>query len=249
MATTGNASAIGDLKNVMQGLLEQFKPGGTIEQNRFAEAEHEGRRLQANLAGHSISRGLGNAALGIPTQVHEAVSQAKNRISSELSGQYLGVLTNLMSLAVGEEARQEELNFRKSEAASNRSSQRIATQAANKQSEREREAWEWQKALEADKKRIADIEARRAGTQQQPATQPQASQFPALYQAAGYGQGTIYDNQDSAISPEVYGMFEMTSATNSPARESAVPISYGGYGPMFQDESELANIRTAATRR
>jgi len=231
---------IGDLKNVMQSLLEQFKPGGEIEQQRFAEAEHQGQRLQANLAGQNISKGLGNASLGIPTQVHEAVGQAKSRISSDLSGQYLGVLTNLMQLAVGEESRQDEMNFRRSEASADRSNQRIQTQAANKQSEKEREAWEWQKALDRDRARIAGIEETRRNIgqpQPQPAQQeqnPNAAQFPALYQAAGYGDGTIYNNQDSAISSDIYEMFNMTSANNAPAQKSAVPISYG-YGPMFGD--------------
>ena len=226
-STTGGVTT--DLKGVLQSLLKQFMPGGEIEQQRFSEAEKEGKRFQASLAGNAIQRGLGNAAIGIPTQVFEQVQNAKKGISSELSGQYLGVLTNLLSLSAQEEQAALDREFNASQNSQQAAQNASATRNQNNQTEKQRQQEEWQAALAADRSYIQNIENQRSSTSKNMS----AGKLPALYQAGGYGQQQ-QQQSESLFTKSDLDMFGTTTGTSSSN------INYGGFGTRYQDPGELA---------
>lgn len=213
-----------ELQSLMRSLLDQFKPGGTIEQQRFAEAERGGRMLQASLASDAISRGLGNVALGIPTQVAERVTRAKQDISADLSGQYMGVLSNLLSLAFQDEQAEKDRAFQREQSAFSAAENRRSAQAQQKMAQKQQERDDWQAALDRDRHRIEAIENRRAGLSAQ--QKVDASAFPALFSAGGYGAESIYN--PAPLVPS------LSSQNSNMAKTAAKPVSYG-YGPMFGD--------------
>ena len=173
------------------------------------------------MSGNAIQRGLGNAAIGIPTQVFEQVQRAKKGISSELSGQYLGVLTNLLSLSAQEEQAALDREFNASQNSQQAAQNASATRNQNNQIEKQRQQEEWQAALVADRSYIQNIENQRVSTSQQVS----AGQLPALYQAGGYGQ----DGQsDSLFTDDDLVLFNLQPSSQATTR----PVSYG-FGPMF----------------
>lgn len=98
MATTTQS-----YRDILATVAESLKPGGEIDTARMAEIDAGGKNLGAQLSGSAVSKGLGNVSMGIPTTVAKQVGSAKLKARSELMQSYLGVLTNLASMAFQEE--------------------------------------------------------------------------------------------------------------------------------------------------
>jgi hypothetical protein len=106
-ATVGGSKPSGGLgyQDMLSRLVEEFKPGGTVETQRMKEADKAGEQLGAKLEASAVSRGLGNAMIGSERTVAESVNQAKGRIRSETLSQYLGTLQFLAQMQMrGEQA-------------------------------------------------------------------------------------------------------------------------------------------------
>lgn len=188
---SSGGSVSGDYASLLSSLMEKFQPGGEIEQTRFAQAELGGRRLGAQLKGSAISRGLGNASLGIPTQVHEAVTAQKRGIAADTTSQYAGILQNLAGMAFQSEEAEKSRQFSASQNRINR--QQPGTDVwgepmSGSIGARQKDAsmWENMRATEASRREAV---SGWKSKEEKSKTGLSAADLPALFAAAGLGAG------------------------------------------------------------
>lgn len=103
--STGSSTDGGSVsfRQILSQMAEALKPGGEIDKTMMADIDTQGKLLHSQLSASAIGRGMGNAQVGIPTQVFKNVSQAKGKARAGLLEQYMSVLTNLAQMALQQE--------------------------------------------------------------------------------------------------------------------------------------------------
>jgi hypothetical protein len=171
-----------DFRSILAKLAEELKPGGSIEKSYMSDIEKEGKQLGAQLEAGSISRGLGNARTGIPTSVFNKVSSAKQKLRSDMTSQYMGVLQNLASLALQQE-------------------QGDANRAASEPSMASQGLSATGKPLHGS---LAEAQLNMA-LNPVVSRRPSATATPSLYAAGGYGAGTQAGDAYASLTAPLFG--------------------------------------------
>jgi len=177
---TGSSS----YRDILSGLAESLKPGGDIDKSLMADIDIQGKQLQNQLSAGAIGRGLGNAQLGIPTQVFKNVNQAKSKARTGLLEQYMSIMANLA-----------QLSFQEEQANANRATQVPQTPMGYSQAGTKLTDFGLNKLNFA------------GGGGPSPAMQtmmPTARSYPSLYAAGGMGGGDI------GMAPSLFGGTEPT---------------------------------------
>lgn len=237
-----------DYSALLTSLMEKFKPGGEIEKTRFAEAELGGKRLGAKLKGSAIGRGMGNASLGIPTQVHEAVTAQKRGIAADTTSQYGSILQNLAGMAFQSEEAQKGRDFAASQNRVNRRQPGTdvwGEPMSGSIGARQKDASMWENIRLTEAARRNRVSGGKKGEAK---TGMSAADLPALFAAAGLGGGDGGDGVGGAGGDTLFVDSDMDlfgQASAAPASAPApAPVSTGGYGPMFQSQTALDVTKT-----
>lgn len=207
--TTGTAMSYTD---AISALAERLAPGGEVESSMFSSIDKEALRLANQMEGSNISKGLGNATMGVAPTVTRLGMEQKQNVRNDLLGQYLSTLQFL----VNAQQQQQSLDNQTISAANSRT-----TNA--------------QRGLDAFGRpmsgTLAEAELLLAQAQLNQASNPtsvapNSSSYPSLYSAGGAGVEFDFGDNPFATS---YG----SSAT--PSYDPWAPLT--GYGELSTGES------------
>jgi type II secretory pathway pseudopilin PulG len=183
----------------MQKLAEEFAPGGSIEKTYAADIEKEGKLLGAKLNASAVSRGLGNASIGIPTTVSKSVMGAKQKLRSETTSNYMAALQNLAQLAL----QQQQFGLQQQQVNAANNTPTGYTRSGTK---------------------LTDFGFGSNPTASSFSTNtPSASSLPSLYASGGYGGGASTDAYGALVAP----LFGGTTSTESSEPEWDYSMLYG----------------------
>jgi hypothetical protein len=171
-----------DFQAILTKMAETLAPGGTAETTRVDQINKEAGMLANRMEGANISRGLGNATMGVGATVGAQAAGARESARSNILGQYIQTLQFLMDAS----QRQQGLDIDATRAAGPTNAQRgLDAFGAPMRG-----------TLAATEQALSEAQLRQVTQPEKVA--PSASQFPSLYSAGGMSGGLDFGDDPFA---------------------------------------------------
>lgn len=87
-------------EEAIASLAERLAPGGELEQSLLSSVDKQTTMLANSMEGANISRGLGNATLGVAPTASRVGMEQKESVRNNLLGQYLSTLQYLANYSL-----------------------------------------------------------------------------------------------------------------------------------------------------